>query len=392
MKQFITRFSIVLLLCLSFSLVYSGCNREKTEPVGEEPPSVVKPVEFSQGIWLWGRTLTDGNLQTVVDKLVENNVSQVYLLVKGYAGTRISADKLTKFITKAHAKKLKVYLWYIINRDRAYLTANPRAVIYHSPKPPVNIQPYPMYDDDPIVNPRVNLLYPGYKEYVLDGIRYFLTNFNSDGIHLDYIRCSHFVYSFDPYSLQKAASLGCDTTRLLSFFNTEPNYEKYAIKRGFVDLYIQGDRDVVKWVEMRKNVIFDYVKAIRETIDQIKPGLEFNAAFMAEGATDPAYADVFYAQNYKLLSPMLDMISPMAYFKDYRKSTAWLQAVAEGAKGLVDPQCKIYMGLQAYDGVTAEQLKEQIQYSFAGGADGIIVFQYATVTPDSWRMIKEWNK
>ncbi len=271
MKMFTTRFSILLLLCVSFSLVYSGCNQGKTEPE-----------KFSQGVWMWGNALSDEDVQTVVNKLVENNVHQVYFLVKGTAGKKTSAEKLTEFITKAHAEKIKVHLWYIISNDDVYMAANPQAGIYHCPTPSGNSRPYPMN------NNKVNLLYPAYKEYVLDNIRYFLTNFDCDGIHLDCIRYSHFVYSFDPYSLQRAASLGCDTTRLLSFFDTEPNYTNYVTNNGFVNLYINDDPDVVKWVEMRKNVIYEYIKAIRETIEQIKPGLELNAAFMPEGATDPA--------------------------------------------------------------------------------------------------------
>jgi len=346
-------------------------------------------VEISQrpiAVWMWGSVLSNEDIQTIVNKLVENKVKKTYLLVKGTAGTRTPADKLTDFITKAHAEGIEVHLWFMINEDGVYMAANPNAGIYHCPKPSVSTDPYPMNDNS------VNLLYPGYKEYVLDHIAYFLTNFDCDGIHLDAIRFGHFVYSFDQYSLQRAVSLGCNTTRLLSFFDTEPNYTTYATNNGFVNLYINEDQDVVKWVNMRKDVILDYIEAVKETIEQLKPGLKLSAAFMPEGATDPKYADVFYAQNYALHSTVLDMISPMAYFKAYGKPTSWLQTITQGAKNLVDPQCEIYSGVQGYDGVTASQMNEQIQYSFSGGAQGIIVFRYGTITEDSWEIIKEWGK
>lgn len=375
MKKLMSIFSIVLLLCMSSSLIFSGCNLGKSESVG-----------FPQGVWMWGNVLSDVGVKDVVDKLVENNIHQVYFLVKGTAGKKTSAEKLTEFITQAHAEKIKVHLWYIVSDDDVYMAANPQAGIYHCPNPSVSARPYP------INNNKVNLLYPPYKEYVLENIRYFITNFDCDGIHLDCIRYSHFVYSFDPYSLQKAASLGCDTIRLLGFFDTEPNYTNYVTNKGFVNLYTDGDPDVVKWVEMRKNVIYDYIEAIRRSIEQIKPGLELNAAFMPEGATDPAFSDVYYAQNYKLHSTILDMISPMIYFESFGKSTDWLQTITKGAKDLVDPQCEIYSGVQAFDGVTAEQLKEQIQYSFDGGAEGIIVFRYGTITDDSWEVLKNPDK
>jgi uncharacterized lipoprotein YddW (UPF0748 family) len=226
---------------------------------------------------------------------------------------------------------------------------------------------------------------------VFDNIRHYITNFDCDGIHLDVIRYGHFTYSFDPYSLQKAATLGCDTSRLLGFFNTENNYKTNVENKGFVDLYAKGDQDVVKWIEMRKNVVNDYIKDIKGIIDDIKPGLSISAAFMPEGATDTIFSDVFYAQNYKFHSALLDMISPMAYFKSYGKTTEWLKTMTEGAINLAEPNCGIVTGVQAFDGVTATELKEQIQYSFDAGAKGIILFRYGTVTAASWEAVKEWN-
>lgn len=385
MKQIIRpRLRVLLFLFPVFSLVCLVCkSQNEPKPIKEH----IEVPQVSRGLWMWGSTLSNEDIQTVVNKLADNNVNEIFLLVKGTSGTKTPDDKLTDFITKAHTKKIKVHFWYIVNSDKEYMTANPDAGIYHCSKPSVSTNPYPMNDE------KVNLLYPGYKEYVLNNIEYFLTNFDCDGIHLDCIRYSHLVYSFDRYSLLKAASLGCDTTRLLSFFKAEPNYTTYAENNGFVDLYANGDQDVVKWVEMRKDVIYEYIKAIKETMHQIKPGLELSAAFMPEGATDPKYSDVFYAQNYALHSTVLDMISPMAYFKSYGKPTSWLQAITQGAKNLVDPKCKICTGIQAFDGVSAEQLNEQIQYSFSGGSCGTIIFRYGTiVTDESWNVIKKWGR
>lgn len=298
----------------------------------------------TRGVWMYGSTLLVNDIQTEVDKLANNNINEVYLLVKGTAGTLLKADKLADFITKAHAKEMKVYLWYAVFKDSTYLNEHPDAHVYHCPNPSENVKPYRRIDSS------VNPFYPGYKEYVLNNIKYFLKNFDCDGIHLDYIRYGHMAYSFDRYSLQKAASLGCDTTRLLSFFNTEPNYAANITNSGFINLYSKGDPDVVKWVNMRKDVIFDYVKTIRDTMESIKPGFKLNAAFMPEGATDPDYADVHYAQNYTLLSAFLNMIAPMSYFKSYSKPTSWLQTITQDAKNRVSDKCKIIAGIQAFNG------------------------------------------
>ena len=337
----------------------------------------------SKAFWMFGSTLTSNN-QKIVDKMADNYVNEIYILVKGTGGMKINAEKLTDFITKAHVKSIKVHLWYTVFQDNAYLEANPDAHVYHSPSPSDSkIRPYRM------TNSWVNPFYPGYKEYVVNNIEYFLNHFDCDGIHLDYIRYGHLVYSFDPYSLKKAASLGCDTTRLLGFFQTTTDYEHYAKKTGLIDLYSNKDPDVVTWVDMRKDVIYGYIAAVRDIIERLKPGIKLTAAFMPEGAIDENYANVHYAQNYALHSTLLDMISPMSYFKSYGKSTSWLKTIAISAINRVDSKCKISTGLQGFGDVTATEMDEQIASAIDGGSSGVIIFRYESIETDStWNVIK----
>lgn len=336
----------------------------------------------TRGVWLWGSVLNNQGSQSVVNKLKENYVNKVFLLVKGTNGTKISAPLLTDFIARAHAEEIEVHLWYVISQDAAFVSLNPNSVIYHSPKPGEhNNQPYPMTGDS-----RINLLYPGYKEYVLDNISYFLNNFDCDGIHLDYIRYPHLVYSFDQYHLAQAESLGCNTQRLLQMFID--NYTAMS-GSGFINMYAGGDEDVVKWVEMRNNVVYDYIISIRELINQIKPGIELNAAFMPEGAYDRFTADSHYGQNYTLTSPLLDEIHPMAYFNSYGQPPSWLKLVTQGAMAKVSPNCRIATGFQTFDNVTPLQVRQQIQSSLEGGAAGVVNFRYGTTSFEQWAVIKD---
>mgnify|MGYP003744797123 FL=1 len=343
--------------------------------------------EHIRGCWMYGSSLNSENISSIVNKLADNYINNVYLLVKGTGGTKTNPTILTNFITQAHSKAIKVHLWYCVFQDKVYVTSHPDAHVYHCPNPKISVKPYQM-DTTWWVNP----LYPGYKEYVLRNIGYFVNNFNCDGIHLDYIRYSHMVYSFDPFSLKKAASLGCDTTRLLNFFNTEKDYVYSAKEKGFVNLYLQQDKDVVAWVTMRKNVISNYISAIRDIIEKVKPTLELTAAFMPESAEDPNYGDVYYAQNYALHSTWLDMIAPMSYFKSYNKNTNWLKSITSNAITRVVPTCKIAAGLQAFDGVSTTEMKEQINYALEGGAHGVIIFQHENITDNCWNIINSHFK
>ena len=356
---------MILLLLVSIQFeAFSQVNRMKT-----------------RGVWMWGSTLSSQGTQTVVNKLKDNYINKVFLLVKGTGGTKTSASVLNEFIPAAHQAGIEVHFWYIVGSDQVYISSHPDAVIYHSPRPGTSDDPYPMTGDD-----RVNLLYPGYKDYVLENIAYFLNNFDCDGIHLDVIRYSHVVYSFDQNQLARADSLGCDTLRLLQLFRD--NYSSMS-GSGFVYMYTNGDSDLVKWVNMRKNIIREYISAIKDSIQQIKPGIELSAAFMPEGAYDPYLADSYYAQSYSLNSPLLDEISPMSYYYAYGQTTDWLKTVTAAARSQVTSNCKISAGYQSYDAaVTAQQVQEQIQYALEGGAYGTVNFRYGTTTDDEWAVIK----
>ncbi|MEW6508558.1 MAG: family 10 glycosylhydrolase [Bacteroidota bacterium] len=373
MRTKINRYLLLVLLLFSFFQVHIYAQSTTT-----------------RGVWLWGRTLDSESSKTVVNKLKDNYINKVYLLVKGTAGIKISPAILKQFITDAHAEGMEVHLWYIVSEDSTYISANPDAVVYLAPKPGTNNKPYPR------TGKVVNLLYPGYKDYVMDNIRYYLENFDCDGIHLDEMRYYNLVHSFDQYHLARADSLGINTQRLLNFFNE--NYDYYAPKGGvvddggFVNLYKSGDEDVTGWVNMRNNIVYDYFKSVKDLIQLVKPGIPLTAAFMAEASVTPEAADVYYAQNYSLHSPLIDEIMPMAYFLEYDEPTTWVKEVTEGAIKQVEPKYKISIGIQTYDGVTPEQVKEQIDYSWDGGSPGIVIFRYCSTTPEHWKVVKEMFK
>src|SRR5690606_25494917 len=93
-------------------------------------------------------------------------------------------------------------------------------------------------------------------------------------------------------------------------------------------------------------------------------------------------------QNYALHSTILDMISPMAYFKSYGHNTSWLKSVTQSAISRVDPKCKITAGVQAFNDVTPTELEEQITYSMEGGSHGVLLFRYGTITTNNWSVVK----
>jgi len=321
---------------------------------------------------------TPATNQATVDKLAANYVNEVLIWVKSSVGGNPNTTGLADFITKAHVAGIKVVLEYTVSVDAVYTDAHPDAKVYHSPDATTHPRPY--------INPAstyINLLYPGYKDLVAGGIASLVRDFNVDGICLESLRYNLLEYSFDTYNLQRAAALGCDTTHLLSLFNTEPNYTTYgagttASRAAFIGLYTATvpDPDVVKWVNMRKGVLSEYITAIRTAIESVRPGIQLSALYSEEPVTDVNAPGVHYAQDYALHSTLLDVISPNVV------TTASLASITHAAAALVYPGCKMttYFTRSATVGT-------QINDANSNDSYGVIIQSYSSILPAEWTAI-----
>lgn len=337
--------------------------------------------ETVRGVWMYSATLTTTSADTIVAKLSTNNVAQVYILVKGSNGVLADSTLLANFITAAHKKGIEVHFWYGVSQDAAFMASHPDAVIYHCPKPGTNNnKPYPMTGD---ALSRLNFLYPGYKDHVMNNITYLLKNFDCDGIHLDNIRYHHLVYSFDEQHVARATAAGCNTTRLLQLFID--NYTSYS-GAGWIAAYVGGDEDVVKWVNMRKDVIKEYLSSVKALIQQHKPGIELSASFTPELNND---AMTHYSQDYSVCTPVLDRVMPTAFVTDYSQGTSWVKTVIEGVKALADTGCMVTSGLQVSTGMTPEVLGMAINNAIEGGTCGIVTMRYELITDAQWTKMKD---
>jgi uncharacterized lipoprotein YddW (UPF0748 family) len=334
-----------------------------------------------KGVSVFLSNLTEDN-QTLVDKLIENAVTDVYIQIKSATGEFPNAAPLTDFVTKAHAGNLKVYMGYLVNLDTRYYNNNPKSCIYHSPKPGTNLNPYPMNDN------RINLLYPGYKEYVVDNIASFLKEYDFDGVFLDQLRYNHFVYSFDTHTNQRAAALGCDTLKVLSYFTTNENYTTYATNNGMIDLYeARTDPDINIYYDFRKQVLTEYINAIRDTMDVVRPGLKLSAIFMPEFDKN---ALCHYAQDYSIHPEYLDEIMPFAHMADFSQTnTNWVGTTTQNAIGLADENCNTVTYIKQHTSYTPAFLTEQIEKALAAGAKGVVVYSYNSIeSTASWETVK----
>jgi len=363
MKRKVLHVTLCMIACLFFNLF-----------------SVKAAGPIVKGVTVFLSNLTEDN-QTLVNELAENAVKDVYIQVKSATGEFPVGAPIKDFVTKAHTAGMKVYMGYVVNLDTYYYNKNPKSCIYHNPKPPT-LNPYPMNDN------RINLLYPGYKEYVVDNIAFFLEEYNFDGVFLDQLRYNHFVYSFDTHTNQRAAQLGCDTLKVLGYFNTAANYTTYATNNGIIDLYeARTDPDVNIYYDLRKTVLSEYLTAIRDTMDVVRPGLTLSAIFNPEFGKA---ALCHYAQDYSLQTEFMDQVWPMAHMGTFSQSnTDWVGTTTQTALDLVNGKCDLVTYIAQTASYTPAILNEQITKAIAAGSNGIVVASYNTITSSSaWSTIK----
>lgn len=364
MKRKVLQVTLCMIACMFFTLF-----------------SVKAAGPIVKGVTVFLSNLTEDN-QTLVNELAENAVKDVYIQIKNAAGEFPAEAPLTDFITKVHGAGMKVYMGYVVNLDTYYYNENPKSCIYHNPKPPTYPNPYPMNDN------RINLLYPGYKEYVVDNIGFFLEKYNFDGVFLDQLRYNHFVYSFDTHTNQRAAQLGCDTLKVLGYFNTAENYATYATNNGIIDLYdARTDPDVNIFYDLRKTVLSEYLTAIRDTMDAVRPGLKLSAIFMPEFGKA---ALCHYGQDYTLQTEFMDEVWPSAHMQSFGQSnTDWVKTTTQTIMELVNGKCDVVTYIAQSSGYTPEILTEQIEKAIEAGSNGIVVASYNTITStSSWNSIK----
>jgi uncharacterized lipoprotein YddW (UPF0748 family) len=358
------------------------------------------------GVFLWPVSLCEDTLETtLINTLKNHKVTDVFLLVKGEAGATVYPSDFTyadyylqqykqtkkekyfhyykclkdslllhRFVKAAHRNHIKVHAWFIVSGDQYFVDHHPGAEVVHLQDNKTCKHPYPF-----LGHIHVNLAYPGYKEYFLNHVKKAL-RVPFDGIMLDKIRYTHLAYTWDNIHTSKAMRQGVNLNKIFddaykTLYNPEDDKDK------FVYDYRDGDKDVTRWIKLKKEDIETYVKATAQIAR--KRHLEFSAAFMPEGAYDPNFADVYYAQNYHDLSKYFDFIVIMAYAPDFKMPATWLKMVVKNAQ--IRSSCKIWAAIQGYGDVQTPMVYEQTVNARIAQPDGIAIFRFGSMSKARWQ-------
>ena len=332
------------------------------------------------GEWIWSSTVADAGADgaaEIIGRCSDLGVTDVYLLVKGTAGTiswlktdytdslaRTDRDILQEVIDAAHPLGIRVHAWLCNLEDAAYKAAHPEAGVWH----------YVRKRDNNIINPYDE----GYRAYMCDLVTELVTNYDIDGLHFDYIRYNHAANGWGETDIASLEAMGADIDHLkeligASFYDGEG--------QTVFEAYNSGDKDALILAQYRRNNVVDYAELLIDAAKEADPSIIISAALQPDGATDPAFGNIHYGQSYEDAADLYDYILPMAYSADFSQDSDWVADVAEAA---IDAGNRVVVGLQAYSPVTTAQLLsdigavESLRAETGGSVLGFALFRNGT--------------
>ena len=123
--------------------------------------------------------------------------------------------------------------------------------------------------------------------------------------------------------------------------------------------------------------VSEFVRLAATRLRQTSPRLVVSAALMPETTANERY----YGQDYAALSKYLDVVVPMIYKGNYKKTTSWISSTAkwyaENSKG-----AKVWAGLQGYRSdddmsmLPTPELTGDVNAALEAGAAGTVIFRW----------------
>ena len=279
-------------------------------------------------------------------------------------------DPLAYVIRKAHERGIAVHAW--MNMYLTWTAPEPP----RSPLHPVNRHPSWFMVSRSGVNTGTcplrdfagetvegRYLSPGSESVRVHLLRIataIVTNYDVDGLHLDYVRYPGRDYDFHPYIRRKfALAYGRDPLDVVS---AAPGEDPSL-------------RLLERWIEFRTSLIDRQVRSIAERVREIDSNVLVSAAVKPH--IDEALYQ--YGQNWGqwLKDGVMDFVAPMSYYEDTETFTRILDRALER----VDP-AKVMPGIGAYR-LTPTVVRSQIEAAGSRGTMGFALFSYDTLSGDA---------
>ncbi|MCX6087966.1 MAG: hypothetical protein NTV78_02170, partial [Caldiserica bacterium] len=174
----------------------------------------------------------------------------------------------------------------------------------------------------------VSLISEQYMAYVKNFLMELL-KYDIDGVALDYIRFPNGNWDFSDTFLNYAKQNGIDADRVKSI--AYKTFGKPGDWKSMFAAYDEGDKDIVKWIEVRNSVVQNVEFVIKEYIKSIKPNLPVGVFLVARGyrydkvSDAPSITECFtyqivnFAQSPDIFKDNIDFLAPMVYLSSLKE-------------------------------------------------------------------------
>ncbi len=371
MKQRTARF---LAMLLSLAMILSMVPAMASAAPAEETPAVRATANVEDGIvgmWLWNDTMSKYGASTLFSQYSKTGVTDVYLLIKGTAGS-VNTSALTTAINAAKPYGIRVHAWIMAARDDAFLKSNSGANYFHFRTG----YDWTANTSDDIPHGYVNLRNSAYQTYMVKLVKQLAGMTDLAGIHLDTIRYGSLYYDWGKeardyvlthYGIthqqwNAAVQAMCVSgeyqytieNKTTAGYNGGASYPAYIyIKSGgtaatgpnFSEALLLNDNSDVAIgckavAQFRIDTVTNFVKLMKDNCgDKI-----LTAALMPEALEDVGFRGT-YAQSPEHMAPYVDYITPMIYAVEFEMPSTWVADLSRQAAAV---GCNVVPGLQAY--------------------------------------------
>lgn len=357
------------LLMTVLLLISSACDAPRNVSPGENSDQAThsrrSPMPLppqTRAVWVARFHYDDAaSIERVLDNCVAAGFNTVYWQVRGDASVAYPSrlepwtreyrrddpgfDPFAVAVAGAHTRGLRIEAW--VNTLTGWAGQVP---------PPENLEPPHLYWARPswflrdatgapqALNSHyvgLNPCLPAVRNHIAALVREIVTRYDVDGIHLDYVR---YVWDDQPGALTR--------------YPQDPlTLALYAHETGR-----RPTDSRIAWDAWRANQITRLVAAVRDVMDEVRPGATLTAAVWRH--PDVAYREYLQNAAHWVRSGLVDAIAPMMYTRTTPPLAIYIASYAAAAPGQ-----RVIPGLGVYMLETAAGLREQMQLASDTGRD-----------------------
>lgn len=323
------------------------------------------------GIWMWADSVLTNGAEKVFDDCRLIGVTDVFFLTKGLSGTCAfpsekapsmaeGRDLLKETIDAAHRRNIRLHAWFTSAQDANYCASHPSSGLFHY-RNGYSAKTVSIADD----------AYCMFLHGLLDEM---LSEYDVDGVHLDYLRYNHLLYGWSEADKERYRQFGVNVENVCELL--ERTFCADSETKIIFEQYNRGNENVHLLADARIQTVNRFAGGVLDGLKEKYPNVCFSAALMPEGAYDYAFAHLHYGQCYRDLGKRFDMILPMAYSKAYGNDESWVKSVAQGTLSFSPV---VLVGLHAFEGSNGLTLAQDMEAAKSvNGIRGVCLFRYGS--------------